>query len=52
MKKGEIFLIPTPIHDKDEFKKELIPPIVFKQINELNFLQLKTSELPEGLSRK
>lgn len=41
MKKGEIFLIPTPIHDKDEFKKELIPPIVFKQINELNFFAVE-----------
>ena len=37
MKKGEIFLIPTPIHSKDEYKKELIPPIIFSQINKLNF---------------
>jgi 16S rRNA (cytidine1402-2'-O)-methyltransferase len=41
MKKGEIFLIPTPIHNKDEFKKELIPPIVYSQINKLKFFAVE-----------
>ena len=37
MNKGSLFLIPVPIHNEDEFNKELIAPIIADTINTLNF---------------
>jgi 16S rRNA (cytidine1402-2'-O)-methyltransferase len=37
MSKGNIFLIPVPIHNEDEFDNDLIPPIIIKTINILNY---------------
>jgi 16S rRNA (cytidine1402-2'-O)-methyltransferase len=37
MGKGSVYLIPLPIHNEDEFNEDLIPPIVLKTINKLNY---------------
>tara|TARA_B100001093_G_scaffold435871_1_gene434039 strand:+ start:1112 stop:1810 length:699 start_codon:yes stop_codon:yes gene_type:complete len=39
--KGEIFLIPVPIHQEEEFNKDLIPPIIVETINKLNFFAVE-----------
>ena len=41
MLKGEIFLIPIPIHKEEEFNKDLIPPIIVKTINQLNYFAVE-----------
>ena len=37
MNKGSLFLIPVPMHNEEEFNKELIAPIISDTINTLNF---------------
>lgn len=39
--KGEVFLIPVPIHQEEEFNKDLIPPITVETINKLNFFAVE-----------